>query len=407
MAGMLRMCLFDAVNPPGGPFRDPFRQLADVQVVGEFSTWEKLQECLSFASVHFVAVNLDAAKPADLVVVQQINELAPDCAILGVSGTKDPQAIIAAMRAGCAQFVTWPIDQADLESAVDRIRSTRAPLDNASRRICVVGASGGAGATTIACNLAMELAHLTVRRCALVDLNLEFGDVSCAFDVEPKYSIADVCRDGIECDRTLLETVLHELPPHVSLLSRPERVEDARAITPEGVDAMLHMLGQMFPFVVVDLPRHTNYLSSVAVSSADRVLVVAQLSVPLLRNAKRVFRSLMELGATEDRIEIVLNRCNANFERITAEEVEKQFSRPLFAVVPNDYRRVGASRDMGKPIMNDAPNSPARLAIQTLARKLSGADETAAAPDAAAGAAGSRLLGKFWKKKPASTRPGP
>ncbi len=401
MAVTLRICLFDSAGSPPQAIRHPFQRLADVHIVGEFANWEKLQACITTGTIHVVAVNLDSTDLSGLSVVEHVAELAPNCSIVGLSRSNDPQTIIAAMRSGCAQFVAAPIDLDDLSAAIERIRVAHAPSAMESRRFCVVGSAGGAGATTLACNLATELCHATSQKCALIDLNLEFGDVSCAFDCAPKYSVADVCRDGVQVDRTLIESAMHDLNNGIVLLARPERVDDARIVTPEGVSDMFHVLGQVHPFVVADLPRNYSFMTSAAVQGADRVLIVTQLSVPHLRNAKRIHDCLIQMGAAEDRLEIVLNRCNANFERITPDEVARHFARPVFAIIPNDYRRVGASRDLGQPMLTDAPNSPARLAIQALARQLAGVDNKTEA------SGNSGLLGKLWKrgKPPAPPKP--
>src|SRR5690606_36945329 len=132
--------------------------------------------------------------------------------------------------------------------------------------------------------------------CALVDLNLEFGDVACAFDCSPMYSVVDVCRDGIQLDSIILGKALYDLPCNVSILARPDRVEHAREVTPEGVQVMFGVLSSMFPYIVVDLPRAFDYTSAAALSPADHILIVTQLSVPFLRNATRIHRVLLDMG---------------------------------------------------------------------------------------------------------------
>ncbi len=392
MSASLNVCLFDPQMSSEGALRAAFEELSGLRIVGEFDNWEQLQECLCSGTADIVVVNLDAVEPKQsLQNVQRIAEVIPNCPIVGVSASEDPQAIIDAVRAGCSQFVRAPISADDLRDAIQRICVTRLPTD--TKRIAVIGSSGGAGATTVASNLALELARVTETRCALVDMNLEFGDVACAFDIAVKYSIADVCREGVDVDRMILETALIELPCNVSILSRPERIEESRDVMPEAVEQMLRVLGQMFQYVVVDLPRSASNVNAAAVRNADHVLIVSELSVPQLRNATRVAHYLMELGVPEDQIELVLNRCNAEFERITPEEVEKHFKRPVFCKVPNDYRHVTAARDLGRPIVAAAPKSPARRAIQKMARKLSSAEEDAVQPQSSGGLFG-RLLGR-------------
>lgn len=369
---------------------------AGIQVVGCAGTWEELSEWLQQTEVDAVAANLDDTHGVGMNVVERLTHVAPQCGIIGVSARTEPSFIISAMRSGCSQFVVWPVDSDDLAKAVDRMTATRrSPVPTgAGKRFCVVGSSGGVGTTAIACNLAMELGALADRTTTLVDMNLEFGDINCAFDCSPTYTIADVCCNGIEPDHMMIEKALHALPCNVSILARPERIEQAREVSPEGVQAMLKILAETHPFVVVDLPRIFSFLSVAAVTDADRVLIVTQLSVPCIRNAARIYQCLAQMGAEECNIEIVLNRCNASFERITEDEVSEHFKKPVFASIPNDYRSIQASLDLGHPVAADARNSPARTAIQEMARKLSGSTAERSTQQQASGG----LFGRLWKR---------
>jgi pilus assembly protein CpaE len=391
----LRICLFDPGSQKGEAFRQPFDCIENATIIAHCSSWPDLREWIKHTGIDLVIANLDDPDDTVLQTVQNVVHLSPACKIIGVSGNTNHTHIIKAMRAGCTQFVCWPVDQEDLLSAVEQIRSTKLVTNSTSKRICVIGSSGGAGATTIGCNLALEFGKMSDRRAALIDLNLEFGDVGCAFDCVPKFSVADVCKSGVEPDRLLLSKAMHELPCNVSILPRPENISQAREVTPEGVEALLRTLADLYPYVVVDLPRAYSFLSAVALRAADRVLLVTQLGVPFIRNATRIFQCLVEMDTDEDRIEIVLNRCKANYERISPEEVESHFGRPVFAMIPNDYRRVQSALDFGQPIVTDSPSSPVRLALQEMARRIATEDT----PETLGKANSEGLFGKLWKRK--------
>ncbi|MEE9297162.1 MAG: AAA family ATPase [Phycisphaerae bacterium] len=391
----LRILLFDNVRSDDERLSEAFEQLEDVSIVGTSSTWETLSEHLLRKDTDVVAVNLDCSGGLD--VVQKVTRHSPDCGIVGISTNTEALFIIKAMRAGCGQFVCAPVDQDDLVGALQRVRPAKAKSSHASRHICLVGSSGGAGATTVACNLAMELAHLTGDKIALVDLNLEYGDVASNFDCTPKYTIADMAGGGIDLDEETLRAGLHELPSGVSIIARPNQVDEAREVMPDGVDLMLRLLGDSFPFVVVDLPRTFSFLSTVALGRADYVLIITQLSVPAIRNATRVYEALLQLGAEQECLQFVINRYNADFERITLKEVEEHFRRPVFAVIPNDYKYVSASLDFGHPLGANAPANKCRAAIQEIAKKL--APEFAKAPESTKSEDGflGKLLGRRQK----------
>ncbi len=396
MADKLRACLFDAAGNEESPFYTAFTDLPGIELLGATDQWDDVRAALREGQIELVIANLDDQAGAGMAVVEQVGQIAPACRVMGVSQRTEPAFIIGAMRAGCSQYVTWPIDPADLRNAIERIRASQRTTVQTSKRICVIGSSGGVGATTVACGLAIEFGHLGDRHAGLVDLNLEFGDVGCAFDCHPQHTIGDICRDGVDIDHHLISQAVAETNNNVDIIARPEDISDAREVSPEAVQNLFKLMGDLYPFVVVDLPRSFSFFSAAAVADADRTLIVTQLSVSSIRNATRIYRCLTEMGAAEDRIEIVLNRCKASFERITADEVASHFHRPIFGMVPNDYRRVQSALDLGTPVLADAPNSPARLAIQEIARNLAGDEYAPQVTPAPAGSSG--LFGKLWRR---------
>ena len=393
MINPLRVCLHDSAQDDAATLRIAFEGVPNTIILSTSSDWPELREWMRHAKADLVVINLDGPDNADLDVVRRASQLAPGCGIIGVSKRHDPATIIAATRAGCTQFVCAPIDKADLLEAVERIRAVRVTVTRESKRICVLGSSGGAGVTSIACNLAIELAHLQGEHCTVVDLNLEFGDVACALDCSPKYSISDVCQEGMEADRTMLTTALHELPCGIAVLARPEQLQDVTKVTPQGVREMLRVLAQMSPYVVVDLPRSLDPISHVALEGADRILLVTQLGVPFIRNASRMYKGFKNLGLNPDAVDLVLNRCTSTYEPFTIKDVESHFGKPLFAAIPNDYRRMQMALDSGHPILADAPETPSRLAIHRMARQIAGLD-----PEADSQKAGAGVFSRVWAK---------
>jgi pilus assembly protein CpaE len=274
------------------------------------------------------------------------------------------------MRAGCDQFVCEPIDSNDLSNAVARVASRRLSAAAKSRTICVMGSSGGAGATTIACNLALEIAHLVDRDCALVDLDMQYGDVAINFDVEPRFNIFDLTDGGTEIDKSIMQSTLHTMDCKVALLSRPELVEQREAITPDILHRVLAVLNSMYENVVVDLPRHTDPRLIATVTQADMVLIVCQLTVPSIRNTKRCIEYLRRLGVADDRLEVIINRNDSRSNRLTESDLETTVRKKPYATVPNDYQIVARCIDMGKPIASLDRNSPVRAAIRQIAKKV-------------------------------------
>jgi pilus assembly protein CpaE len=389
MPQVLRVCLFNREVQQS--LHQPFQDFPHLRIVGQVASADEMLDWISRLSVDLAVVNLDSAQA--LEVVEQVRQMAPRCGILGISRSSDPNDIIRAMRAGCNQYVRWPVDSNDLREALEQITMQVAPRTVGARRICVLGASGGNGSTTIACNLAVELAGLSGGDCGLVDLNLELGDVGCLFDAQPVYSVADVCKDNMEIDRSVLEKAFHRLSCGVSILVRPHKLEEAYEVSPEGVVNMLNEVRALFPFLVVDLPRALDPTSVAALTDTDRALIVSQLTVASIRNATRIHEWLRKMGTPENNIGVVLNRASAGIGHITPEDVEAHFGKPVFAAIPNDYQRVQSSLDVG--YNKDDARNPVQAAIREMARKIAsdllqqGPDEMEPAP----------LLKRFWRRR--------
>lgn len=365
----LRLCLFDRTADAG--LRSAVHQLSDVHVVAQIENWDAFQALVTSAPVDTVVLHLDPTELANsFLLTQQVRELAPAIRIVGACGDHSPETIIHAMRAGCSQFVRMPADIEDLRAAVESTRRADSPPgQQVCHRVCVMAASGGAGATTIASNIALELAGLTRNRVALIDMNAEFADVACYFDAETRCGISDVCKPDVDIDATLVQSALTHMDSGVSLLSKPaqpgEHEVDARQ-----VERLFDVLSQNYNFVIADLPRSFTPPVLAVLGGAERVVLVAQLAVPFLRNARRILDHLLHMGANKDHIEIVINRSNASYEMITFKEVADHFGKPVFGDVPNDYKRLTSVRDLGSSLAHDAPNSPARLGMHRLAQRL-------------------------------------
>lgn len=392
----LRICLYNTVDEM--PLNRPFEDVKNTLTIGQTTTWGELKEIIQQDDIDLIAVNLDSKD--SLEIVEHITSTAPSCAVIGISRKTDPITIIKANRAGCSQFVPWPVDTQDLQEAIERIRSARSVSTRHSKMFCLIGSSGGAGTTTIAGNLALEIGLLVNQPCALIDMNLELGDVGCFFDIQTKFSVADICCEGTEADSMMLAKAFHELPCNVSILTRPENPHDIEKVTPEGLSNMLAVAKQIYPYTVVDLPRNFNYLNDVILQHADKVLIITQLGVPFIRNATRILDYLTQIGVPSTNVEVVLNRCKADFANIAPEDIEKHFSKPIFGMIPNDYKRMKASLDHGHPIIAEDSNNPARLAIQEIARKLTGEHgHNKEEPTVEQG-----FFSRLWKRNPQETK---
>jgi len=370
MSNLLHVCLYNTDPTSSEELGNAIRSLNFVRLVAEVSSAEELAQILHSSTINLIFFHLDPRPNPVVEVIDEVASRCPETAMIALSHRTGPDAILAPMRAGCDQFVCEPIDPADLATAVSRVASKRLLSQAKSRCISVTGASGGAGTTSIACNLALEIANLTDRECALVDLDLQFGGVALSFDREPKYTMHDLAVAGSDLDRSILASALTTLPCKVAILSRPDMMEQRETVTPDTVHRVVELLMGEYENVVVDAPRDLSPLVTAALAQSEMTFIVCQLLVPSIRNAQRYYDALLRLGIPDERIEFLVNRSDGRSGRVTLKDLEATIKKPVFACIPNDYQFVARSIDYGRPVAALEQNSPVRSAIRKIARKV-------------------------------------
>ncbi len=370
MGNLLHVCLYNIDADRGPELETSIRSLNFVRMDVQVSTPEALATILQDSEINLVLFHLDPDLNSVVEVIEQVSSRYPELALIAVSHRTEPEAILAPMRAGCDQFVCEPIDQKDLAAAISRAAGKHLLSKPRSKCICITGASGGAGATSIACNLALEIGHLTNRVCALVDLDLQFGDVALNFDCEPKFNFHDLAAAGADLDRSVLVSALHTLPCNVAVVARPDTIEQAAEVTEDTIQRVIQLMTGSYENIVFDMPCQQDSRTACALALADVIFIVCQRLVPSIRNAKRYYDFVNRMGISDERVKILLNREGTRNERITAKDVEETIGQPVYATIPNDYQFVARSIDLGRPIAALDQNNPVRVAIREIAREL-------------------------------------
>ncbi len=370
MSNLLHICLYNLDPESSQELLGHIGGLNFVRLAAEVSSPEELAAVLENDDANVVFFHLDPNPAAVVEVIEQVSTSYPSTALLAVSHQTDPKSILEPMRAGCDQFVCEPIDPLDLAQAIGKLATKRLSSSVKSRCICVVSPSGGSGATSIACNLAMEIGKASDRPCALVDCDLQFGACAMNFDCDPKYTLFDLADSVSRLDRSLIESTATELPNNVALLSRPKALDQEEMFTPDVMHRIIERLATTYENIIIDLPNELNHRTSSILRQADMVLVVCQLLVPNIRNTGRYVEALVRLGLPEDRVEVLLNRCDGRSGRVATKDVEAAINKSVYATIPNDYQFVARSIDFGRPIATLDERNPVRTAIRKIATQI-------------------------------------
>ena len=379
MSGDIKTCIYCESDDDAytSELRTSLDRHTAVHIVTEANDQASLIDCLGRLPISLLVIDLDPQPSSALKIMEQVTSDFPTLAIVALSANSNPELMLTAMRAGCRQFIPKPIDLQDLSRALRLVtRSNTDQQAKTERLICLVGASGGCGVTTVAGNLSIELAQLSADTCALVDLQMEFGSVATYFDCRPAHDIADLTNVPNEIDAKMVEQAMTVLPSNVALLARPQRIDQAANIDPERIASILNILTARYDSVVVDTPCRFDRISVTALEMATSVVLLMQLSVPSIRNAQRLYKGLVQYGMPPEKILPIVNRVTRSCP-ISPKDVEEHLGTSVFAVIPNDFKTVQAALDFGKSLMKESPDSPVRKAIAAIARRLHRNDLTA------------------------------
>jgi pilus assembly protein CpaE len=301
---------------------------------------------------------------------------------------------------GADDIVTLPTDRQTIGFAIHKLVARRQSTSGRGRStlgrlVVVLGPKGGTGKTLTATNLAVALQQAG-ERVALVDLDLQFGDVSLCMGVDPTRTFHDLALTGpVEAER--VSDYLLDHTSGVKVLVAPHRPDQAAAITVEAVRDVYSALRHAFDVVVVDTPPGFTAEVIASIDMSTDLVVVGMLDALSLKNTKLGLETLDLMGYDPDDIRLLLNRAGTRVG-IPPEAVAAVLGRTPDVEVPSD-RDIPRTINEGVPVVIAEPDSePAaafrRLAAFYMSPEAAQRQEIEAAAAAAPAEGGRRLFGR-------------
>ena len=282
------------------------------------------------------------------------------------------------MRAGARECGRRPVERGVLESAMLRAYARR-PADRPARtsqgKLFVFSSvKGGSGATTIACNFAVVLAHLATannKRCLLLDFSLPLGDASILLGVSSAYSTLNALQNADRLDSNFLSTLLSKHSSGLDVLAAPDRYIGVDS-PEEARNRLIAVARQAYDFVVLDMGSTLDPLSRTLFQDSTINYLVTQVSVTELRNSNRIISEFFPPGTK--RPEVVLNRYNPKSSGIDDESIRKALTMEPRWKIPGDYIAVRDSISMKSSVA--LTKSPISKVIHQMVEEAAGLSGT-------------------------------
>ena len=219
--------------------------------------------------------------------------------------------------------------------------------------------------------MALELANLTKEKVALIDLNLQLGDVTTFLDLNPNFDISYVANNLNRVDEAFLLTTLEQYKDtSLYVLADPPYLEQAEDISSEQITRLFDVLKQTFSYIVVDTGSNFDNKTITVLDNSDLILLVTIVNLPAIRNCQRCLDLFERLGYEKEKTKIILNRYMEN-EEIKTEDVEDVLDRKVYWKIPNNYFTIMSAINKGIPVGVVNPDSNIAKNYKDLAAMLS------------------------------------
>lgn len=280
--------------------------------------------------------------------------------------------IINAMRMGAKEFLPKPILKNDLIRVVTLLHQKEAYEEtSASKIITIYSNKGGIGKTTIATNLAVELAKVTSDKVALIDLNLQLGDISTFLNLSPTFDVAYFINNLTEKkEEVFLKSFEKYEDTELYILSDPKYIEQSEAITPYQIDNLFTALRKVFPYIIIDMSSNIDPVSLKILDKSDFIFFTTIVNMPAIRNAQRCLNLFSSRRYPADKVKILINRYMEN-DTIKIFDIETTLGEKIYWKIPNNYFSIMEAINKGIPVSKVNSDSNIADNFRELANKIS------------------------------------
>jgi pilus assembly protein CpaE len=343
-------------------------------------------------AMEFIALAMDQDDEENLVLMTEIISQAKshDIKVILIAEDVTPAALHSLLRQGADEFVPYPLPEGELAQAINRVRALeeptlvvesngpqlRAGAQKNGAMIVVHGLAGGTGSTTLAVNLAWELATADKTdppSVCLLDFDFQYGSVATFLDLPRREAVYEMLSDTETMDEEIFGQAMLTYEDKLNVLTAPTDMLPLDILSSEDVDRVLDIARNQFDYVVIDMPSTLVQWSETVLNKAHVYFAMLELDMRSAQNALRFKRALQSEDLPVEKLRYVLNRA-PKFTDLSGKGRVKRMAESLSISIdvqlPDGGKPITQANDHGQPLANSAPKSPLRREIAKLAASI-------------------------------------
>lgn len=344
------------------------------------------------SDLKFLAIAMDEEDEEELEMITGIIGAAKsrDIKVILIAEDVSPASLHQLLREGGDEFVPYPLPEHELANAIERVLTPPAEVpvapdqpnalkptgDREGVLIAVHGMAGGTGATTLAVNLAWELANVSKDespRVCLLDLDFQFGSTATFLDLPRRESVLEVLSDTDAMDSESFMQALMSFEEKLQVLTSPTDMIPLDMVGPEDIARLIEMARTNFDYVVIDMPSTMVEWSQTVLEMSHVYFATLELDMRSAQNTLRLKRALQSEDLPFDKLRFVLNRA-PGFTDLNGKSRIKRLGESLGisieVLMPDGGKQVAQTADHGVPLAQSAGKNALRKEIAKLAKSV-------------------------------------
>lgn len=298
----------------------------------------------------------------------------PDLSIIVIGGKNDVSIFRDLAELGAVDYIVKPLNTTVVKNAI--IVANGGKLDVAlktGKMISCISANGGAGATTVATNLAWMFASVHFKRSAVMDIDFMFGTANSMLDIKAENSYLELLETPDKVDEYFLETIIKKKQHQLYYIGGLADLAREAHVDRAAFGALIDIIKKQFNYVLVDAPRYLTPITRECMNKSDVFIIMCELSIASAQNAIRVLEYLHMENPGKNTI-IVANKVGfASRGAISKETFEQIVAKKINYFMPIDEVTVPAFANMGQ--MVGSSSSPVVPVLEDIINEILGKTE--------------------------------